>query len=444
MTPRLTPLDPWIASKIGTPGQAVARAALDAYQLACLQATLNFAVEKSRFYREHMPDAPRELHSLADLARLPFTSAEDIRRQPLSFVCVSQGDIHRVVTLDTSGTTGTPKRLYFTRDDQALTVDFFHTGMSTFTDPGDRVLILLPCERPGSVGDLLAVGLQRLGAAPIKHGPVRDMAQALSVLRGEGANGLVGIPTQVLALARYSPGLKIKSVLLSTDHVPEALRHGVEQAWRCRVFNHYGMTEMGLGGGVECEARRGYHLREADMYFEVVNPVSGEPVADGEMGEVVFTTLTRQGMPLVRYRTGDLSRFVPGDCPCGTRLKTLEWVRQRAGGPVLDNGAPLSLADLDEVLFAVEGVFDFSAALTRSAAADCLNVTLRAVESAAGMQLTVIREALLAIPGLRAACATGRLKVEVSVQTGPAVPRPAKRQIADRRTTGQGAEAVGI
>ena len=106
------------------------------------------------------------------------------------------------------------------------------------------------------------------------------------------------------------------------------------------------MTEMGLGGGVQCSARQGYHLREADLYFEIVDPHSGEPLPEGELGEVVFTTLTREGMPLIRYRTGDLSRFLPGQCPCGTLLRSMESIRQRvagnlelAGGRLLTGGA---------------------------------------------------------------------------------------------------------
>ena len=106
-----------------------------------------------------------------------------------------------------------------------------------------------------------------------------------------------------LALARHdgAAGLRLKSVLLTTDYVPEAIVEFVERLWRCTVYNHYGMTEMGLGGGVECQARRGYHLREADLYFEIVNPQTEMPVVEGETGEVVFTTLTRRGMPLIRY-----------------------------------------------------------------------------------------------------------------------------------------------
>ena len=177
-----------------------------------------------------------------------------------------------MVTLDTSGTTGNPKRLFFTRADQELTIDFFHRGMTTFTDAGDRVLILLPGQTPGSVGDLLATALHRFDAVPIKYGPVVDPDDVLRVIRREAISVLVGVPVHLLALARRDPTLQIKSVLFATDHVPDPIRAELERAWGCQTYDHYGMTEMGLGGGVECAARRGYHLREADLLFEIVNP----------------------------------------------------------------------------------------------------------------------------------------------------------------------------
>lgn len=367
----LTPLQPWIAHKIGATG-ALTRAALEAYQLAALNETLARARARSPFYRERLSGAPPALSSLDETTALPFTTAGDLRESGLRFLCVSQGDIQRVVTLDTSGTTGDPKRLYFTADDQDLTVDFFRVGMSTLTDPGDRVLILLPGERPGSVGDLLAKALGRLGAEGIKHGPVRDIARTLKVLTDRDVNVLVGVPVQVLALARAAEFVgaasppALERLLLTTDYVPDAIVRTLEEAWGCEVYNHYGMTEMGLGGGVECRARRGYHLREADLYVEIVHPVTGAPVQAGERGEVVFTTLTRVGMPLIRYRTGDESRFVPGDCPCGTVLRTLERVQSRIEGRVdLGAGHYLTMAHLDEALFSIEGLLDFSATLTR-------------------------------------------------------------------------------
>ena len=118
-------------------------------------------------------------------------------------------------------------------------------------------------------------------------------------------------------------------MLLSADYVSPACRELLKESWGCAVFEHYGMTETGLGGAVSCEAHYGYHPREADLLFEIVDPATGRPLPPGERGELVFTTLTRRAMPLIRYRTGDFSRFFPEPCPCGTGLLTLDWVGDR-------------------------------------------------------------------------------------------------------------------
>lgn len=416
---KLTPLEPWIADKID-------HADLEVYQLRKLNETLRLAKEKSRFYREQLIDIPIDLDQLSDLNQLPFTTADDLRANPLAFVTVSQDEIQRVVTLDSSGTSGASKRLYFTRDDQELTIDFFHIGTSTFTEPGDRVLILLPGETPGSVGDLLALGLQRLGAIPIKHGPVRDTAATLDVLLREKIDVMVGVPTHVLALARQpikSP-LKLKSVLLSTDHVPSTIKHAIESAFSCIVYNHYGMTEMGLGGGVDCDARRGYHLREADLYFEIIDPVTGRVLPDGEDGEVVFTTLTRRGLPLIRYRTGDVSRFLIDQCPCGTRLKTLERITHRLDGRLSVGSGYLTMADLDEALFAIKDVLNFTATLSRDAGRDQLQVAVKTIGAADATP--IVKQALAALPVL-----SDMLISVTTVQNIP--PSMAKRTIVDQR-----------
>jgi len=139
---------------------------------------------------------------LDDLRQFPFNTPEDIRQNPLRFVCVLQNEIQRIVTLQTSGTTGEPKRIFFTADDQELTIDFFGVGMSALTEPGERVLIFLPGETPGSVGDLLRIGLERKGRKPIPYGMVKDLFHALDVMESQQADFLVGSPTQILSLAR--------------------------------------------------------------------------------------------------------------------------------------------------------------------------------------------------------------------------------------------------
>lgn len=409
-----TPLEAWIARRIGC-GVSLTRGALQAWQLARLRETIDLARSRSPFYRELLRDVGGPPADLAGISRLPFTTAEDLRSRPQQFVCVSQSDIQRVVTLRSSGTTGAAKRLYFTAADIEHTLDFFAAGMSTFTRPGDRVLICLPGDLPDSVGDLLARALSRIGAHGIRHGPVRDAGATLAVMHREAATVLVGIPVQVLGLARSSRGLplQVHSVLLSTDYVPGAIRSAVEAAWGCRVYNHYGMTETGLGGGVDCAARQGYHLREADLYVEIIDPHTGALQPDGEAGEIVVTTLTRTGMPLLRYRTGDCARVLAGACPCGTVLRRMAHVRGRIGRSVgLRNGRSLALCDLDEALFSVEGLLDYRAAVRQGGGACTLQLQIRAVPDRAQDISFRIRHALLRSGTLRESFLDGCLVVE--------------------------------
>ncbi len=435
---KITPLEAWLSRSIVTNGTGLSRERIEAFQLAKLRETISWAKARSPFYREYLAGLSREdLGGLEALSRFPFTTAEDIRRQPLRFLCVSQSEVSRVVTLQTSGTTGEPKRVFFTIDDQERTIDFFHHGMSTLAGPGMRVLILLPGTVPGSVGDLLVKGLERLGAVGVPHGPVREASKTLEVMVKERIDTLVGIPTQVLSLARSSAGKAApRSVLLTADHVPDAVSKELRRLWGCEVFTHYGMTEMGFGGGVECEAGKGYHLREADLYVEIVDSGTGKAVSEGNLGEVVFTTLTRRGMPLIRYRTGDVSRFVPGTCPCGTVLKTLARVKHRLRSiRSIAQGGWLSMTDLDEAVFPLEGVLDFSACLVRSQGIDCLRIEAQTMVPDNQQGVIAIQGALSVIPVIRSALEKGALSLDVSLlPKGQTVKRDtAKRVLLDLR-----------
>jgi len=364
----VTPLEQWIRRKVhvasGVERSSFAKALSD-YQLYRVNETISHARHNSAFYRCHLAScATAPLAALSDIDQLPFTAASDLTKDPFGFLAVRQDDVARIVTLRTSGSTSDPKRLFFSEDDLELTVDFFHHGMSTIVRPGQKVAVLLPSEQPDSVGDLLIRGLSRMDVVALAYGPVRDPLHAIREVASFGADCLVGIPTQVLAMARSPLGPIgkgcIESVLLSTDYVPRAIAAALEKAWGCRVFTHYGMTEMGLGGGVECEAFDGYHLREGDLYFEVVDHETGGRCPDGVMGEVVFTTLTRRAMPLIRYRTGDIARIIRESCPCGSALRRMERVRGRWDGAVnLSPGSALTLTEVDEVLFGIPDLLDY-------------------------------------------------------------------------------------
>lgn len=320
-------LDGWTASLISASGNQWNRRELEAYQLGKLNETLALAGTESIFYSAYL--AGTILGTLSELQNLPFTYPKDCGEEML---CVPQREISRVVTLETSGTTGKPKRVFFTEEDQNLTTDYFHHGMQHIIGPDDCLFIGMPCQRPGSVGDLLRMGVEGFGATTIPFGLVTgepELCEAAEILGNRQATALVGLPQQMARLAEKTPDFTCRSVLLSADYVSDEVVSFIEKRWNCGVFEHYGMTEMGLGCAVSCEAHEGYHVREADLFIEIIDPITGKVLEDGQWGEVVFTTLTRKGMPFIRYRTGDESRWIPKPCSCGSLLKRLDKVRDR-------------------------------------------------------------------------------------------------------------------
>lgn len=365
----ITPLHGWINHRIGYGKKDFCQETLKSYQLAKLNETINYAADRSLFYRDALKGLDYRLQSLQEISKLPFTTSDQLRNDPGRFLCVSQGDVARIITLPTSGTSGPSKRVYFSSEDQELTIDFFQYGMSSLARRGDRVLILLPGPKPGSVGHLLSIALERLGCSSIVYGLLDDEKNVIHTINQEGVNVIVGIPVQLLQLARFdqSEGKtgtgKIKTVLTSTDYLPQVIRGELISIWGCEVYDHYGMTETGLGGGVECSSHSGFHMREADLFYEIVDPVNGNPRPDGVAGEIVFSTLTRKAMPLIRYRTGDMGKIDPGACSCGSFIRRISGIKSRIGkAAVLPKGYLLQ-SELDEALFHVNGLMDFSATL---------------------------------------------------------------------------------
>jgi phenylacetate-CoA ligase len=426
------PLDAWTSTKLGCSGSVVTRQNVIDYQTERLCETVAWAKQHSLFYRRQLENFDTTtLSTLDGLHRLPFTTAQDLRRNDPPLLCLSQSDISHVVTLDTSGTSGPSKRLFFTADELEATTDFFHHGMCLPARPGERVLILFPHERSGSVGDLLAKALLRLGAIPIMAGWPQDPAATAALLRRERPDVVTGTPVSMLAVARHSaamdlPPVHVQRVLLSADHAAQSVRRHLTALWGCEIFEHYGMTEMGLGGGVDCAMHTGYHMRENDLLIEVIDPVSEKPVADGEAGEVVFTTLTRRGMPLIRYRTGDISRIQPGTCACGSPLLRLERLHDRIGRAIqINETKQLTMSMLDECLFQMDDIADFKAIL-RHGTPDILELEITTIRGDAinttSLQ-TAVHTALGSIELLAAAITTQRLHLSVVVSPGKNMPR---------------------
>ncbi len=403
----ISPVHQWINNKIG-------HMTLDEYRLDCIRRTIDYAKQNSAFYRKHLAGVTSlDIKCMDDIARIPTMSPCDIARNPAALVCVPQSEVSRIITINTSGTTGNPKRIYFTEEDLELTVEFFMNGMQTLVGREDRVLILMPGEKFGSVGYVLREALRRIGVFSEIHGVITDMDRCKADIKRLGINCLVGIPVQVLELSYEALGsgiTGIDSVLLSADYVPESVSERIGENLGCKVYSHYGMTEMGFGGGVECSAFEGYHLRESDLYFEILDPDSGTPLEDGLMGEVAFTTLNRKGMPLIRYRTGDISRMIAGGCGCGSNFRRLDKIMGRKSGFIeLSPGIFISLPELDEVVFKVSGIVNYKVKLYKGSHTSAIKLLIKTSPEFTGTDK--VTEKLMENKKIRAAACQGQLEV---------------------------------
>jgi phenylacetate-coenzyme A ligase PaaK-like adenylate-forming protein len=433
----LATLDAWAAERLGLP-QPLTRATLQAAQLARLRETIAYARGASPFYRARRDWPEVEIAAPEDVARLPFTTAADLARADPPLLALSQGAAARVVTLESSGTSGPPKRLHFTAEEKEATVDFFHHGMAQFTRPGDRVAIAFPGERPGGVGDGLAVALRRLGAAPLHAPSPFDPASLVAWLRAARPEVVAGPPVPLLAAARLAASdggapIHARAALLSADHAAESLAQSLAAAWGAEVFRHWGMTETGYGGAVECAFHCGCHLRENALYVEVVDPETGAPAPAGALGEVVVSTLGRRAVPLVRYRTGDLARLIDEPCRCGSVLRRLDGFSGRLGESAkLPGGVTVTLPLLDEALFSLEAVSDFVAEIDLGPPA-ALRLSIAAPAPArSAATLDAARARLAADPTLGGALRGGALRVEAAFADAVLCRHGAKRRLLMR------------
>lgn len=309
-------LDPFIKDRMGLNKKLpLTREEIDSYVLNTQKEVISYAYENSPFYKKKLkPDSA--------FLDIPFTTIHDLKDYYSDMLCVPKSRIQRVVTIFTSGSQGEPKRVFFTEKDQENIVDYFNYGLRCMVSPFDKVLILFPHEAEGSLGLLLEKAITRLGAKPTFH---KNESSITSI---------IGPPSLVLKLLEESPLLKPTTVLLSADYVSNETVALIKNIWGSKVYEHYGMTETGFGCAMSCRDSQidppvGYHLRENDIYIEIIDPVTKKILPDGSWGEIVMTTLTREGMPFIRYRTGDISRFIKEPCSCKSLLKRLDKVGKR-------------------------------------------------------------------------------------------------------------------
>lgn len=346
---------------------AVDDALFDEYKLWQLKKTVRRVRTKSPFYRRLFEKAgvtEDDLHSLADIAKLPFTFPADLAGTSYSLLCTSQGEVEKPVTFYSSGSTGTKKRIFFSMADIQKILDFLPRGMNTVIGRDEaRVLVFLQNSQGRGIGSILAQSLNAFGmqgwtadlqdstddilCATVEHKINVWFGDAITIYRA----------TRVLEKQADLRSLGMQCIFITMSNIPQSMIDYLHSAWGCRVSTHYGLTESGWGLAVDCDVCPGYHYDELDHIVEVVDPETGGPVPEGREGEVVLTNISRDCMPLIRYRTGDIATLTRS--VCGSHLMTLGHIRRRKEGATEYNGHYIYPALFDEVLFSTDGLLDY-------------------------------------------------------------------------------------
>ena len=339
-----TNLDGWIRRQEGA--QSLGREQIEEIQLRKLNILLKREKERGGFYGS-LPD---RLDTLEDLRRLPFTTEKDLIREGHRMVLTSQSEIERVRSQETSGTAGKAKRVYYSAKDNERTVSFFAAGLSELVFPGEKVMVCMPFSGNRGLGELIAEAVGRLKGIPLAAGTGRSYGELLDILDVERPQVFVGMPVPLLSLLRLRPENSLVRALVSADICPDTVKKEIEARLGTRLYPHYGSREIGLGGAVTCPVFEGMHLRENDLIAEIVDE-EGRVLPRGEWGELVLTSIEADAMPLIRYRTGDITRILPEPCPCGSAVIRLDRVRRRSRCPAMEK--------LDDRMFQYEEVVDY-------------------------------------------------------------------------------------
>lgn len=345
--------------------ECMERSELRALQLRRLQTTVAWVYERVAHYRELLDAAgvkPRDIRSLADIRRLPFTDKTALRdTYPFGMFAVPTDEVVRLHS--SSGTTGKPIVVGYTRGDiNTWTEMTARVGAAAGVTRGDLVdMSFLYGMFTGGWG--MHYGLERIGATIIPAGSGNTERHIL-MMQDFGTTVLVSTPSYALYLAEVAErmGVDLRQLplrlgLFGGEPCTQAAKREIEARLGVRAVDNYGLSEvMGPGVSGECECRCGLHIAEDHLLWELVDPVSGEPVGPGEEGEMVFTSLTKEAFPVLRYRTHDLTTVVTERCECGRTLARMAGVRSRTDDMLIIRGVNVFPSQIEDVIFRIEGV----------------------------------------------------------------------------------------
>ena len=357
--------------------------------LEALRDLLGRITARSPFYRKKFAGIDlADVRTWEDFERLPFTEKADLREAyPLGLQAVPDEDIVRIHS--SSGTTGTPVIIPYTRQDVEDWSEMFARcyALAGVTRT-DRVHVT-PGYGLWTAGIGFQAGAERLGAMVIPLGPGNTDRQ-LQMMMDLKSTVLCATSSYALLLAEeierrgIRGKIHLRKGIIGSERWGEKMRRRIANELGVQLYDIYGLTEIyGPGIGISCEHESGMHCWDDFLYFEVIDHHTGEQVPPGQMGELVITTLRKEGAPLVRYRTHDLTRLVPGECACGSPYPRIDTIMGRTDDMVKVKGVIIYPAQVDEVLKGVEGASsEFQVMIDHLEGRDVMTVFFETTEGA--------------------------------------------------------------
>lgn len=345
--------------------ECLGREELRALQLERLKETLGRVYQQVPFYRD-LFDArgvkPSDLERLEDISKFPFTVKTDLRdNYPYGLFAVPLKQVVRLHA--SSGTTGKPIVVGYTRKDLDTWAECIArmVTMAGVTDEDVAQVCFGYGLFTGAFG--LHYGLERVGAAVVPASSGNSEKQIM-LMQDFGTTALVGTPTYCLHLAEVAvemgvdpASLPLRVGLFGAEAWSEKMRDELERAWSIKASDNYGLSEiMGPGPAGECQYFNGMHIAEDHFLVEVIDPETGESLEYGQEGELVITTLTKEAMPVIRYRTRDISVLNPARCDCGRTTARMRKVTGRTDDMLIISGVNVFPSQIESVLMGIEGV----------------------------------------------------------------------------------------
>jgi len=345
--------------------EALSRPQLETLQGQRLQQSIRHAAH-SPFYQQRwrgLEVDPETVRSLEDIHKLPFTTKQDLREYyPYGFLCVPKDRLVRLHV--SSGTTGQATAIFYSAADIELWADLMARCMyMSGARPGDTFQNMTGYGLfTGGLG--FHNGAERLGMLTIPAGAGNTKRQ-IQLMKDFATSVVHIIPSYALHLMDVlteqdinpREDLQLRIAYLGAEPYSEEVRRRVEEYYGVRVYNSYGLSEMnGPGVAFECQQQNGLHIWEDAYLVEVIDPRTLEPAPEGALGELVLTTLNREAMPLFRYRTKDLTRVLPGDCPCGRAHRRLDRIQGRSDDMFIIKGVNIFPIQVEQVLMSIPEV----------------------------------------------------------------------------------------